>query len=107
MAARIPPGRLPSLAYDGRAVLGKRELPQDRFPGHHLFRAAEAEKAACQHGRGRSGIKAHLRQTRRAIARAKADDRSGGRRDLRQRVGDHDLQGETGRDRDHFLFLFS
>jgi Fe-S cluster assembly protein SufB len=55
-----------------RADMAERALPRDRFPGHQLLRRTPAEAEAQEHGRGRSGTAAHLREARRAAARAHA-----------------------------------
>ena len=103
MAARVPPEGLSPLADDERAAVAERAISEDRFPGDQLLLGAQAEDEAQEHGRGRSGAAAHLREARRADARARGAGRRRGRRDLRQRVGGHHLQGKAGRGRHHFL----
>ena len=104
MAARTQAHGLPALAHDERARVAEREVSENRFPGDQLLLGAQAEENPEQHGRGRSRIAAHLRETRRADERAREARRRRGRRDFRQRVGGDHLQGEAGRGRHHFLF---
>ena len=77
--------------------------PKIDFQAISYYSAPKPKPKLAQHGRGRSRAAAHLREARRADERAGGAGRRRGRRDLRQRVGGHHLQGEARRGRHHLL----
>ncbi len=96
----------PPLADDGRAALvAEPALPADRLSERRLLLGPEAEEAAHEPGRGRSGAAPHLREARHLAGRAETAVRRRGRRGLRQRLGRDHLQGEAGRAGHHLLLV--
>ena len=104
VAARVSPEGVSPLADDDRAEAGRTSSTRRSISRTISYYSAPKPKPKLrQHGRGRSGAAAHVREARRADARAADAGRRRGRRDFRQRFGRDHLQGEAGRGRHHLL----
>ena len=106
--------RLNALSPLGQAWSRRRREPKwanvhyraDRLSGHHLLLGAEAEAAAREPGRARSGDSAHLREAGHSAGRAEAAGRRRRGCGVRQRLGRDHLQGQAGGDGRDLLLVF-
>ena len=103
----VAPGRLPPLPDHAPAGLGQAADRPDRPAGIELLLRAQGAQVQVA-GRGAEGTAGHLRQARRAAARARQAGRRGGGRGVRLGIGGHHLPQGAGRQgRDLLLDLRS